>query len=152
LNKFLFGPFVEGRAALGLTIFRFVTGVALMMHGLPKIQHPFSWMGPTSEVHSILQFLAAISEFGGGLALVLGLLTPVACLGIFFTMSYAVLMVHMPHGDPWIGKGKSFEPAMSYLIAAVTLFLTGPGKYSLDAKLFGNKRIETKVVKEPVAV
>jgi putative oxidoreductase len=151
VNKFLFGPFVEGRAAFGLTLFRIVTGIALMIHGLPKIQAPFSWMPPSSGVHSVLQSLAAISEFGGGLALVLGLLTPVACLGIFFTMSYAILMVHMAQGDPWIGKGRSFEPALSYLIAAVTLFLTGPGKYSLDAKLFGKNRIAKKIVKEPVA-
>lgn len=145
MKNFLYGPFVEGRVGLGLAFFRVLTGLALMLHGLPKIQHPFSWMGPQATVHPIFQSLAALSEFGGGLALVLGLLTPIACLGIFFTMAYAILSVHLPHGDQWIAKGRSFEAAGSYLIAAITLFLTGPGKYSLDAKLFRDKLFGRRV-------
>ena len=74
----LFGPFITGPGAVGLLVLRLVAGSALMLHGWPKIQNPFGWMPPQSPVPGILQALAALSEFGGGLALILGLLTPIA--------------------------------------------------------------------------
>lgn len=128
-------PVLPNRASIGLLIFRVVTGSAMMLHGWPKIQEPFSWMSASSTVPPALQFLAAIAEFGGGLALVLGLLTPLACIGIIATMAVAIFMVHVPQGHAWVAKGKSYESAASYLVASVLLLLTGPGKFALDAKL-----------------
>lgn len=134
----LYTDFIGGRPAVGVLLFRIVTGLALMQHGWTKIQHPLSWMGPDGPP-ALIQALAAVSEFGGGLALVLGLLTPIACLGVFCTMIGALVMVHIPHGDPWVGKGASMEPAITYLIASVLLFCTGPGVLSLDSRLFGTR-------------
>jgi putative oxidoreductase len=134
----LFGPFLDRRPAVGLLVFRLVTGGALMLHGLPKIMAPFTWMHG-APVPAIFQCLAAIAEFGGGLALILGLLTPIACLGIICNMLVAIFMVHVPHGDVWVGQGHSFEPALGYLAAAVMLLLAGPGVISLDAKLFSRR-------------
>lgn len=136
MNK-LFGPFLGGRAAAGLFIFRLVTGVALILHGLPKAMHPFVWMHG-STLPGYIQMLSPLAEVGGGLALVLGLLTPIACLGIICNMLVAIFMVHLSHGGVWIGKGNTYESALGYLTAAVMLMLTGPGVMSLDAKLFAN--------------
>lgn len=137
----LYPNFVGGRPAVGLLIFRVITGLALMLHGWSKIQHPTSWMGPDAPVPAVMQFLAAIAEFGGGLALVLGLLTPIACIGIACVMLGALMLVHIPAHQPWIGgKGGSMEPAIGYLAAAILLFCTGPGRHSLDSRIFGTRR------------
>lgn len=138
----LFADFVSGRGSIGLLIVRLISGLGLMFHGFGKIQKPFSWMGPDSPVPAIIQSLAAISEFGGGLALILGLLTPIAAFGIFCTMMYAILSVHLKNGDPFVNRqgGRSYEVAALYLASALLILITGPGTLSLDARLFGRKR------------
>lgn len=139
VKNLLFGPLVTGRGAVGLLVLRLVAGLAMMLHGWGKIQpNPFGWMGPDAPVPGFLQFLAALSEFGGGLALIVGLLTPIASLGIFFTMVVAVL-VHVQRGDPFVAMkpgGGSFEPALGYLAIALLMIFTGPGALSLDALVF----------------
>lgn len=138
----LYTPFIGGKAGTGLLIFRLITGLALMMHGYEKILHPFTWMDKMgSGVPSFFQFCAALSEFGGGLALVAGLLTPLACVGIAITMAVAIFMVHVPQGGHWIGGPNSFEAAASYLASAILLFFTGPGTISADKFLFGRSAI-----------
>jgi putative oxidoreductase len=134
----LYDGFLGGRAALGLLIFRVVTGLALMIHGWPKIQHATSWM-PNDSIPGALQALGAFAEFGGGLMLILGLLTPVAAILVIGMMIGAITLVHGPMGHPWVGQGPSSELAVNYLVAGILLLLTGPGKYSLDAKLFGRR-------------
>ena len=109
-----------------------------MLHGFPKIQHATSWMGAGAPVPGFLQFLAAFSEFFGGLAMIAGLLTPVAALGIAITMATALVTVHFKHGDPFVSMhGESFESPLGYFAFALLMILTGPGRLSLDAFLFG---------------
>ena len=67
--------------SVGLLGLRLVMGAAFMFHGWPKIQNPLGWMGPEAPVPAILQALAALAEFGGGMALIVGLLTRLASLG-----------------------------------------------------------------------
>ncbi len=138
MKRFFFPDFLGGRAALGLAVLRIVVGVAFMFHGWGKIQHPLSWMGPKSDYPGWLQALAALSEFGGGLAWVIGLLTPLASFGILCTMAVAV-RVHLEMGSPFVGE-KSYELALVYLAVAFLILLAGPGKLSLDAQLFGGGR------------
>lgn len=142
LIRRFFGDFIGGRAALGLLIVRIIFGIGLMLHGLPKIQNPFGWMGPNAPVPGFLQALAALSEFGGGIALALGLLTPLAMLGIISTMLVAIFTVHLPAGDPFVarGGGRSWELAAAYLGVALLVLLAGPGRWSLDAQFFGRRR------------
>jgi putative oxidoreductase len=113
-------------------------GTAFVFHGWPKIQHPFDWMGAEASVPAVLQVLAAVAEFGGGMALIVGLLTRLASLGILATMAVAIGMVHLPGGDPFIGKpgGHSYELAAVYLACAIVFLILGPGRYSLDGLLF----------------
>lgn len=141
LNR-LFAPFIGGPGAVGLLALRVIAGLALMNHGWGKIQSPFGWMGPGAPVPGVLQFLAAFSEFFGGLALIVGLLTPLAAFGVLCTMAVAITTVHLKHGDPFVAQkgGPSYEPALGYLAVALLLMLAGPGALSLDALLFGKKR------------
>ncbi|MBI2213771.1 MAG: DoxX family protein [Acidobacteria bacterium] len=127
---------------LALLLLRFVGGAAFMMHGWSKIQHPFSWMGPDSFVSPFFQALAALSEFGGGLAWILGLLTPLASLGVLSTMSVATWFHAIKRGDPFVSTGgeASFELAAIYFCVAFLLIALGPGTLSLDRIVFGTKR------------
>ncbi len=133
---------ISNKGSIALLILRVVVGLAFMLHGWGKIQTPFSWMGPDAPVPGFLQFLAALSEFGGGLAWILGVITPLASLGIAITMLVATSMHMFVMKDPFVATGPgmgSYEPALSYLCVALVLMLVGPGKYSLDAKIFGQK-------------
>lgn len=127
------------RASLGLLLLRVYAGAALMAHGWGKIQNPFHWMdGRPGAAPGVFQALAAVSEFGGGLGLIVGLLTPLAALGIASTMAVAVAK-HASKGDPFVGRGGSYEPALGYLVTALLLMLAGPGRYSLDERVFGRR-------------
>jgi putative oxidoreductase len=135
----IFGTFLTGRAAIGLLIARLVFGTGIALHGWGKIQHPFGWMGADAGVPPVLQALAAVSEFGGGIALIIGLLTPLAMVGLGITMLTAIRMVHLAQGHPFVatGGGRSYELAALYLTFAVLIIVLGPGRYSLDSLLFG---------------
>lgn len=127
---------VSDRISMALLLLRIIAGVAMMQHGWSKIQAPFAWMGPDSPVPGFLQFLAALSEFGGGFAWVIGALFPLASLGLAFTMAFAFHFHAIVQGDPWVGQS-SFELALLYLTISIVFILIGPGKYSVDRKLFG---------------
>jgi len=127
--------------SIGLLLLRFVVGLAFMHHGWGKIQNAFGWMGPDAGVPGFLQALAALSEFGGGLAWILGLLTPLASLGLAFTMAGAAGMHAFMLKDPFVNPtgGSSYELATVYLVIALLLLLAGPGRFSLDHLIFKKK-------------
>lgn len=134
--------FIGGPRAVALLFMRAVMGVAFILHGLPKIQNPMNWMDAMgmSNVPAFLQALAAVIEVGGGLALLLGLLTPWAAFGLVCQMIGAFALVHLPKGDPFVAAAPgqaSFELALVYLALAALLMVIGPGRYSLDYWLFG---------------
>jgi putative oxidoreductase len=140
----IYPQFVTGRGAVGLLLLRVVTGAAFMFHGWFKIQSPggvLGWMGPDAPVPGVLQGLAVLAEFGGGLALILGLVTPLAAFGIACTMIVALALVHIPQGHAFVGQaGKpSFELVAVYLADVILLMLIGPGMLSLDGLLFAKR-------------
>ena len=139
MKKFFYPSSHDYKVSFALLLMRLVAGTAFMFHGWPKIQHAFSWMPPEAPVPGFLQALAAFSEFVGGLAWVLGLLTPLASLGILSTMTVAVNF-HLSRGDGFVGHGVSYEPALVYLCLSILFVLAGAGKFSLDAVLFGKAK------------
>ncbi len=144
--RYLFYCDSVGRiGSVGLLVLRLVMGAAFVLHGWPKIQDPFGWMPPEASVPGVLQGLAALAEFGGGIALIIGLLTRLASLGIASVMVVAIGMVHVPQGDPFVGQGgPSWELAAVYLACAILFLLLGPGRISLDAVLFGKTETSPK--------
>jgi putative oxidoreductase len=126
---------VPVQASAGLLAMRVVVGLAFMLHGWSKIQDPFHWMGPDAATPGIFQALAALSEFGGGLAWILGLLTRLSASGIACTMVVAA-WTHFSRGDPFVGKAPTYELALVYLSVAAVLMTVGPGKLSLDTFVF----------------
>jgi putative oxidoreductase len=143
LLKRVFMP-VEQTAltSVGLLILRVFAGYAFILHGWGKIQNPFGWMGPEAPVPGIFQGLAALAEFGGGIAWILGLVTPLASFGMLCTMTVAAAFHLILRGDPLIasGPGASAEPAVVYWCVSVLFLTAGPGRFAADRAIFGPRQ------------
>lgn len=128
---------LSGRAAVGLFALRFVTGVAFIFHGAPKMRHPTTWMLAGAHHHAVapgwLQAVSALTEFEGGILLAVGFLTPLVAGLLFCNMSVALFAVELPSGAPFVGAGHTYELALLYLVTMFTFLTTGPGVISLDA-------------------
>jgi putative oxidoreductase len=72
--------------------------------------------------------IAMLSEFLGGILLALGLFTRAAAASIVATMLVVTCWVHL--NDPFPKK----EFALAYLVGALVVLISGPGRYSLDAR------------------
>jgi putative oxidoreductase len=129
-------------------ILRFVLGVIFFAHGAQKMLGWFGGygfsgtMGFFTEVMHIpvlFAFLALTAEFFGGLGLILGFLTRIAALGIFFNMVVAIAMVHYRFGFfmNWTGaqKGEGFEYHLLVLAITAFLMIRGAGAVSIDRVL-----------------
>lgn len=128
---------------LGLLVLRVLVGLVLAAHGVQKL---FGWFGghglataagPTEKMGfrpgRLWALIAAVSEFGGGLLMALGLLTSLAAVGLVVSMLIAVTKVHWNAGF-WGAKG-GYEYPLTLLVVSAVLGLTGAGRYSLDALL-----------------
>lgn len=132
------------RMDLGLTVLRIGIGCLFVLHGYPKIlggSEKWLWLG-SQMIHVGISFApvfwgfcAAISEFVGGCALIVGGGTRIAAACLAFTMLIAVLY-HVNQGDPYT---KIAFPA-SQLIVFVCLMITGGGRYSLDGYFYPTQR------------
>ena len=128
-------------ASTALLVLRLIVGATFVMHGSVKIVNPLGWMGPEATIPGFFQLLAAISEFGGGIAWIVGLLTPLAALGIASTMTVAVYTHLIVRGDPFVNLsgGMGYELALVFWGIALLLLLLGPGRFSLDRVFFGQR-------------
>src|SRR5215208_6851851 len=126
------------QVTIGLTLLRVVLGLTFIMHGGQKlfvygfdgVAGAFGQMG--MPMPGLLGPFVALVEFFGGIAIVLGLLTRLAALGLASTMVVAILTVHLKAG--FFNPG-GIEFPLSLLGTAITLAITGAGAFSLDALL-----------------
>jgi putative oxidoreductase len=112
-------------------------------HGTQKL---FGWFGGyglagTAGFFEALGFrpgrlfatLASGTEVAAGLLVALGLLGPIGPALFVSLMIVAAVTVHWQHGV--FAQNNGIEMPLLYGVAGVTLALTGPGAYSLDAVL-----------------
>ena len=117
----LFSTFPEGWPGAGLVFLRAVTAIPLLQRGMSGL------LIATLSAGVILQLVAA----GAAALLLVGLWTPVA--GALMAVAEIYLAFSQP-ADPW----------MHILLGALgaSLAMLGPGAWSVDARLFGRKRIQ----------
>ncbi len=127
-----------------LTIMRLVLGTVFLAHGTQKMLGWFGGFGFSGTMKAFegmgmpagLAFLIIITEFFGGLGLLLGLFTRVAAVGIVGLMIGAIAMVHAHNGFfmNWMGnqKGEGFEYHLLAIAIALGLLIGGAGPLSAD--------------------
>ncbi|OEJ34995.1 DoxX family protein [Streptomyces subrutilus] len=126
---------------VGLPVLRIVLGAIMIVHGTQKLFRWFDGPGvkstgmffgkagyPAGETMAVI---AGLTETLGGLGLILGLFTPLAAAAVVGVMIHAISV-------KWAGEvvgmeGIEFESLIT--AAAVTLALTGPGRYAVDSFL-----------------
>ena len=125
----LFSAFPGGVSGIALLLLRAVFGAALLVEGGFYIREP------NATLAALCLGLSAI-VFGG--LLLVGLLTPL--VGVLVGMgAVGVVLSFLPACTPTLFDSR---PA---LIFALTMLLTivgaGPGRYSVDARMFGRREI-----------
>jgi putative oxidoreductase len=129
---------------LALLALRIALGVAFVVHGYPKILHPATWAAHVMPgLPSWLAAIAAFVEFGGGIAVAVGFLTPLFAFLIACNMVVAILFVLVPHGAVYVSSAPgapSYELPLAYLAISLALILLGPGAFAIDARTGGGGR------------
>jgi putative oxidoreductase len=126
---------MDGRSAMALLILRAFVGYAFVLHGYGKLHKIRLFAGKFALPWPIAAFVV-YAQLLGGCLLIVGLLTPVASVGIGLTMVGAIAKC-MGRGEKFIDpEHHSWESAGFYLVALIVIALLGPGRYSLDALLF----------------
>jgi putative oxidoreductase len=122
-----------------LLLLRVFSGLAMALaHGWGKLPPSPGFVESTGKLGfpqpEVFAWAAGITEFGGGILLVLGLFTRPSAFFLSFTMVVAAFMRHAD--DPFATK----EKALLFLVIYIALLFTGSGRFGLDAFLFKKKR------------
>lgn len=119
---------------LGLLLLRLVSGGVMLTHGLPKLQKilagNFQFADPIGIGPELSLILVTFAEVICAILILAGLLTKPAAIPLIIDMAVAFLIAHQT--DPFGDK----ELTLIFLGMFLTLFFTGPGRYSLDRGIF----------------
>lgn len=107
-------------------------------HGFGKLERLFSgneikfyeFMGMNATVSLVL---AVFAEFLMAIFVGLGLWTRLSAVPVMFTMLVAAFGAHADDGF------RKMEMALAYFVLFAVVFIFGPGKYSIDQKLYSRK-------------
>ena len=130
LYNFLFPQQFRGKGvSLFILLLRLFFGVMFFLHGVDKMMN-FSELSETFPnifgFGSYMSLMVSIfCEFCCSLFLIAGLLIRLMLLPMIAAMAVAFFDIH----DAMLPQG---ELSLIYLIVFFLLYLTGPGKYSLD--------------------
>lgn len=115
---------------------RLAIGAAFIIHGYPKLTGSTAKQAKefmkTVGVPPTVTTLAGLLEFAGGIALILGLLTPIVALLIAVEMVATTLLSKIKLQKKFV---LGYELDVAYLAGALSLFFIGAGPLSIDALL-----------------
>lgn len=120
----------------GILLLRVGLGVMFVYHGAPKVAGgPEMWTGlggamanfGVTSMPALWGFMAAVSELGGGVCLILGLAVRPACILLLATMIVAATY-HLARGDGLSVAAHAIEVGIVFL----ALVIIGPGRFSID--------------------
>lgn len=125
-------PLYASLSGFSETLLRVVAGIALMVHGWPKVTNPMGASGMVEGIGFVPGWFwspaLSFTEFGAGVLLVLGLATRPAAVA-------ATVILLVTVWFHWIKLDQGYRGAeLSIIWAAVTLHfaIRGGGRYSLD--------------------
>lgn len=133
---------------ISMMILRITLGLVIFPHGAQKMFGWFGGHGFAGTMHHftenmgipyIFALAAILAESVGAVALVAGLGSRIAALGIGITIGVAAIMVSAQHGFfmNWFGNqaGEGFEYHLLVVGMAIALLISGGGKWSVDRLL-----------------
>ena len=123
---------------IALLILRIAGALAFLYHGGGILVVAFGGPGPVRfeaflHLPSAIGYLVGAAQFFGALAMLTGILIRVGAVCIIIVMLGAIFLGHLPHGFD-VGKG-GVEYALTQLLIAVALLITGAGGLSLEKRL-----------------
>lgn len=134
----------EQLSAIALTALRIGTGAIMAAHGWQKLGGFAQWRGTVEGMGlpapELFAALAMIAELGGGIALILGALTPLAAAGVLVVMIVAIATVHGGNGL-FVAEG-GWEFALVLGLISLFFLARGGGPYSVDALVGGRVRAQ----------
>jgi putative oxidoreductase len=141
-------PASTDRLGTALAIVRVVVGIVFVAHGAQKlfvfglagVSGGFAQMGV--PLPGITGPLVALVEFFGGIALIIGLLTRLAALGLAIDMVGAIVLVHLKNG---FFMPTGFEYAFTLLAACVAIAMAGPGAFAVDHEIAKRRAGHTRI-------
>jgi putative oxidoreductase len=116
-------------------LLRLIAGIALVVHGWPKIQNPFKYVDMVEGLGfvpgTLWSPMLAGTEFFGGILLAIGFLTRPAALAATIVLLVTAWFHWVVQGQGWSGSEKSL------LWAAMTFYFVahGGGPFSVDRAL-----------------
>jgi len=128
---------------IGLLILRVIVGIVFVAHGAQKV---FVWgidgvtagfAGMGVPAPAVVATLVAFGELLGGIALIAGVLTRLASLGLAIIMVGAVTLAHLPAG---FFAPEGYEFTLTLAAASLALMFAGAGQLSVDAALAKRRR------------
>jgi putative oxidoreductase len=126
------------RLSLAIVLWPHGAQKALGLFGGPGIAGTVGMLGGHMGLPPALVYLVIAVEFLGPVALVLGVLTRLAALGIAIDMAAAAILVHAGNGFFMNFAGNQKGEGIEYFILAVgiglALVVAGPGRIALLPK------------------
>lgn len=125
--------YLDRMQPLALLVLRAVLGIIFIAHGYHKLDghmHEFSGTVAGLGLPGWLAYVSALSEFLGGILVILGLLTRFASFAITIDMVVAISKVHWKHG---LVGASGYEFPLSVAAIAFSLIFLGAGPIALDA-------------------
>ena len=117
----LYSTFAGGWPGMGLLLMRLVIGCVLVVRASLRL-----WGDPPPNIT-----ITALILLVAGFLLILGLWTPIVGVSVAVIEVWKILT---QPGDRWLW--------LLLGTASVALAMLGPGRWSIDARLFGWKRVE----------
>ena len=134
----------QGCYDAALLLIRLMLAAVFMFHGAQKLFGSFEGPGMAAWTESLTKmqvpmpavaaWVSALTEFGGGLLVAIGLLTRLVTIPMIINMAVAIIMVH-PGAFSSQKGGMEFPLTLAVMLTA--LLIAGPGRWSVDGMISG---------------
>lgn len=134
MKKFLFPSPTESKEfSLFLLCLRILFGLMLMFHGLEKLYNYtelcYTFPDPTGIGSEISLLFVIFAELMCSAAIILGALFRLSMIPVLIVMTVAFFHIHQ-------ASFMQGELSFIYLIVLLMMYITGPGQYAVDAKIY----------------